>query len=327
MRARRRAGRGRPADVLPRGRAFQPFAVVPRYLVGYRATPGNMSSDLLQMFRSTELVLDEYRAKYPEHAADIDAPSAGRAPPGSPIAPQRPGGSATSALLLTESAATSHPLASARHFSGLALQRRPRPPANGGLGRRSSFPLYTEVVWRRLRAMALDVIPAHNAAGTIAGDARKRYWPRPVTTGRRSSWTTARPMTRGGSSRTMSIVTSASSLLTHGGSAEGVLRSAQSRHRGSHRPLAAVPRCRRPHRAIVSGRAHAGQARGHARCEGRLLRIAPDHGEGTARAALVFDCHRTGAVRDPGACLAHRHAWRGAGPRPGRRAGRLSTPA
>ena len=34
------------------------FAVVPRYLVGYRATPGNMSSDALQMFRSTELVLD-----------------------------------------------------------------------------------------------------------------------------------------------------------------------------------------------------------------------------------------------------------------------------
>jgi len=117
---------------------------VPRYLVGYRATPGNMSSDSLQMFRSTELVLDEYRAKYPEHAGDIAQHLrasrhwfAYRA-----AATRRRDDART---LLTE-ALQQHPLASAWHFSGLALSI-----ARGRLQRRfvrrKPFPLYTEVVW------------------------------------------------------------------------------------------------------------------------------------------------------------------------------------
>jgi glycosyltransferase involved in cell wall biosynthesis len=120
------------------------FAVVPRYLVGYRATPGNMSSDSLQMFRSTELVLDEYRRKYPEHAADIAQHlQASRHWFAYRAAAMRRRDDAR--ILLTE-ALRQHPLASAWHFSGLAfsiargrLQRR--------FVRRKPFPLYTEVVW------------------------------------------------------------------------------------------------------------------------------------------------------------------------------------
>jgi glycosyltransferase involved in cell wall biosynthesis len=48
------------------------FAVVPRYLVGYRRVPGSMSSRHLRMFRSTELVLGEYRARFPDWADSID---------------------------------------------------------------------------------------------------------------------------------------------------------------------------------------------------------------------------------------------------------------
>jgi glycosyltransferase involved in cell wall biosynthesis len=120
------------------------FAVVPRYLVGYRATPGNMSSDSLQMFRSTELVLDEYRRKYPEHATDIDRHLRDsrhwftyRA-----AATRR----RRDARALLTGALQRHPLASTWHFAGLAfaiargnLQRR--------LGQLTLFPLYTEVVW------------------------------------------------------------------------------------------------------------------------------------------------------------------------------------
>src|SRR5262245_31309982 len=95
------------------------FAVVPRYLVGYRATPGNMSSDALQMFRSTELVLDEYRRKYPEHAADIARHlRASRHWFAYRAAASRRRHDAR--VLLTE-ALQRHPLASAWHFSGLAL--------------------------------------------------------------------------------------------------------------------------------------------------------------------------------------------------------------
>ncbi len=120
------------------------FAVVPRYLVGYRATPGNMSSDSLQMFRSTALVLDEYRRKYPAHAVELDRHLrdarhwfAYRA-----AATRR---RHDARALLTE-ALQNHPLASAWHFSGLALS-----VARGRLqrrfGRLSAFPRYTEVVW------------------------------------------------------------------------------------------------------------------------------------------------------------------------------------
>jgi glycosyltransferase involved in cell wall biosynthesis len=48
------------------------FAVVPRYLVGYRRTPGSMSTRYLRMFRSIEIVLDEYRARFPDYGPSID---------------------------------------------------------------------------------------------------------------------------------------------------------------------------------------------------------------------------------------------------------------
>jgi glycosyltransferase involved in cell wall biosynthesis len=120
------------------------FAVVPRYLVGYRATPGNMSSDALQMFRSTELVLDEYRRKYPEHAADIARHlRASRHWFAYRAAASRRRHDAR--VLLTE-ALQHHPLASAWHFSGLALSIA-RGRLQRRFGRRDPFPLYTEVAW------------------------------------------------------------------------------------------------------------------------------------------------------------------------------------
>ncbi|WFU12253.1 glycosyltransferase family A protein (plasmid) [Rhizobium sp. CB3090] len=49
------------------------FRVVPQHLVGYRITNTNMSSDVKQMLRSCEIVLAEYRKKYPEYGMDLDA--------------------------------------------------------------------------------------------------------------------------------------------------------------------------------------------------------------------------------------------------------------
>ena len=48
------------------------FAVVPRYLVGYRRVPGSMSTRYLRMFRSMEFVLGEYRERFPDFAPSID---------------------------------------------------------------------------------------------------------------------------------------------------------------------------------------------------------------------------------------------------------------
>lgn len=120
------------------------FVVVPRYLVGYRATPGNMSSDSLQMFRSTELVLGEYRRKYPEHAHDVARHlQAARHWFAYRAAATRRRHDAR--ILLIESL-RHHPFASACHFSGVAisitrgrLQRR--------FGRAAPLPLYNEVIW------------------------------------------------------------------------------------------------------------------------------------------------------------------------------------
>lgn len=120
------------------------FAVAPRYLVGYRATPGNMSSDSLQMFRSTELVLDEYRRKYPEYARDIaEHLQASRHWFGYRAA-------ATSrrrdARILLTDALRHHPVASAWHFSGLALSIA-RGRLQRRFGRPAPFPLYTDAIW------------------------------------------------------------------------------------------------------------------------------------------------------------------------------------
>jgi glycosyltransferase involved in cell wall biosynthesis/MoaA/NifB/PqqE/SkfB family radical SAM enzyme len=44
------------------------FGVVKEHLTGYRRVPGNMSSDVRQMFRSRELVFSNFEAAYPQHA-------------------------------------------------------------------------------------------------------------------------------------------------------------------------------------------------------------------------------------------------------------------
>ncbi|MDL2410711.1 glycosyltransferase family A protein [Rhizobium calliandrae] len=49
------------------------FRVVPEHLVGYRMTNTNMSSDVMQMLRSCEIVLGEFRQKYPHYGTDLDA--------------------------------------------------------------------------------------------------------------------------------------------------------------------------------------------------------------------------------------------------------------
>jgi glycosyltransferase involved in cell wall biosynthesis len=47
------------------------FALVRDHLTGYRIGPENMSSDLLQMLRSFDLVAEEVRSRHPERAADL----------------------------------------------------------------------------------------------------------------------------------------------------------------------------------------------------------------------------------------------------------------
>ncbi|MES0157989.1 glycosyltransferase family 2 protein [Mesorhizobium sp. M0018] len=49
------------------------FRLVPQHLVGYRMTNLNMSSDVMQMLRSCEIVLAEFREKYPSFGRDFDA--------------------------------------------------------------------------------------------------------------------------------------------------------------------------------------------------------------------------------------------------------------
>ena len=48
-----------------------PIVAVPEFLTGYRYTSTNMSSDVLQMERSHDIVFDELLAKHPELAAEI----------------------------------------------------------------------------------------------------------------------------------------------------------------------------------------------------------------------------------------------------------------
>jgi GT2 family glycosyltransferase len=120
------------------------FRVVPRYLVGYRLAPHTMSSDSLQMFRSTELVLTEFRAKYPDYAHEID----GHLHDSRTWFAYRAGASGRTAealLLLREAfaarpVATLHYLARAAVAIGIGRVRRK-------VGRQPVFPLYTEVVW------------------------------------------------------------------------------------------------------------------------------------------------------------------------------------
>jgi glycosyltransferase involved in cell wall biosynthesis len=49
------------------------FGVVQDHLTGYRRTPVNMSSDVLQMLRSYDLVLAEFRPRFPQFAGEFHA--------------------------------------------------------------------------------------------------------------------------------------------------------------------------------------------------------------------------------------------------------------
>jgi hypothetical protein len=120
------------------------FRVVPRYFVGYRQTPLSMSTESLQMFRSTELGLRELLARHPGHATEI----------GNHLQESRTwfayragaSGRYGEAVRLLREAFAARPGATARYLALTAatiaagrLRRR--------LGRRDVFPLYTEVVW------------------------------------------------------------------------------------------------------------------------------------------------------------------------------------
>jgi glycosyltransferase involved in cell wall biosynthesis len=120
------------------------FRVVPRYLVGYRLAPNTMSTDSLQMFRSTELVMAEFLAKYPQYAGEID----GHLQDSRTWFAYRAGASgrwADSTVLLRESFAV-HPVRTANYLARAAVAI-----AAGRIrrkvGRQVVHPLYTEVVW------------------------------------------------------------------------------------------------------------------------------------------------------------------------------------
>ena len=49
------------------------FDVVPDFLVGYRQHADNMSNDGRKMLRSMQLVIDEYKRKFPQYAGELDA--------------------------------------------------------------------------------------------------------------------------------------------------------------------------------------------------------------------------------------------------------------
>ena len=48
------------------------FAVIKEHLTRYRLTPGSMSSNILQMLRSEELVTSASRKAYPQYASEFD---------------------------------------------------------------------------------------------------------------------------------------------------------------------------------------------------------------------------------------------------------------
>jgi len=120
------------------------FRVVPRYFVGYRQTPASMSTESLQMFRSTALGLAELLDRNPGHAAEI----AHHVQESRTWFAYRAGASGRwgEAALLLREAFAAQPAATARYLAQAAvtiaagrIRRR--------LGRRDVFPLYGEVVW------------------------------------------------------------------------------------------------------------------------------------------------------------------------------------
>jgi hypothetical protein len=120
------------------------FRVVPRYFVGYRQTPLSMSTESLQMFRSTALGLTELLERNPCYASEI----AHHLQESRTWFAYRAGASGRygEATLLLCEAFAAHPAGTARYLAQIAftiargrLRRR--------LGWRDVFPLYSEVVW------------------------------------------------------------------------------------------------------------------------------------------------------------------------------------
>ncbi len=120
------------------------FRVVPRYLVGYRMRPGSMSTDALMLYRSTELVIEEYLRRYPgyaerllRHEREARHFYAYRA-----AAARRVGDAST---LVIESL-RAHPILASFHFAKVALSIA-RGRIERRLDRRPPLPLYTETIW------------------------------------------------------------------------------------------------------------------------------------------------------------------------------------
>src|SRR3954471_14685993 len=120
------------------------FRVVPRYFVGYRQTPLSMSTESLQMFRSTALGLQELLDRYPGHAAEI----AHHLQDSRTWFAYRAGASGrwAEAVLLLREAFAAQPAGTASYLARMTftiargrLRRR--------LGRQDVFPLYAEVLW------------------------------------------------------------------------------------------------------------------------------------------------------------------------------------
>lgn len=120
------------------------FRVVPRYFVGYRQMPATMSAESLQMYRSTQLGLQELLARYPVHAGEI----AHHLQESRTWFAYRAGASGryAEATLLLREAFAAQPAATARYLARMAVTIA-RGRLRRRLGRQEVFPLYAEVVW------------------------------------------------------------------------------------------------------------------------------------------------------------------------------------
>jgi glycosyltransferase involved in cell wall biosynthesis len=121
------------------------FAVVPRYLVGYRRTPGTMSRRYLRMFRSIEFVLREYRDRFPDYAPSIDdhLQNFRHWYAWGALRDRR----ISDARVLIVECLAAHPVAGSLRFLGMGLET-----VKGRLRRllhiaQQPVPLYTEIIW------------------------------------------------------------------------------------------------------------------------------------------------------------------------------------
>jgi glycosyltransferase involved in cell wall biosynthesis len=121
------------------------FRVMPRYLVGYRQTPNSMSTHSLRMYKASNIVLLEYRARFPQYARVIDA--------------QRQdfrywfGWGALrrrqwiDAIVLIGASFLANPPAAVRHFARMIWQTSNRRLLRHATEHQPLAPSYTESIW------------------------------------------------------------------------------------------------------------------------------------------------------------------------------------